>query len=50
MEKNSSPVLTEQDLEEYRQGRVSDRIAEIWGLTYEELDAIIKSHSEKSKD
>ena len=44
MEKSSHIVLTPTDLKEYREGRVSQRIQDTWGLTYGELLAIIDAH------
>lgn len=44
MEKSSQILLTALDLAEYREGRVSQRIQSIWGLTYGELSAIIDAH------
>lgn len=44
MEKSSQLLLTAQDLAEYREGRVSQRIQDTWGLTYGELSAIIDAH------
>lgn len=52
MEKSSQLLLTAQDLSEYREGRVSQRIQDTWGLTYGELSAIIDAHeytTEESK-
>lgn len=50
LEKSSSPVLTPQDLEAFQRGVVSDRIHEIWGLTYEQLRDIIQSQTYVTKD
>lgn len=47
LEKNSSPVLTNDDIETYNRGEVSDRVKEIWGLTFEQLRDIIESHNYK---
>ena len=44
MEKSSQLLLTAQDLAEYREGRVSQRIQDTWGLTYGELSAIIDAY------
>lgn len=44
MEKSSQLFLTAQDLSEYKEGRVSQRIQDTWGLTYGELSAIIEAH------
>ena len=44
MEKSSQLLLTAQDLAEYREGRVSQRIQDTWGLTYGELSAIIDAN------
>ncbi len=49
LEKNSSPVLNEEDLEAYRRGEVSDRVKEIWGLTFEQLRAIIESYDNNTQ-
>ena len=50
MEKSSQLFLTNQDLEEYREGRVSQRIQSTWGLTYGELSAIIEAHQYTSTE
>ncbi len=50
MEKSSQIYLTPQDLAEYREGRVSQRILDTWGLTYGELSAIIQSHQYTSTE
>lgn len=50
MEKSSQLVLTAQDLAEYREGRVSQRIQDTWGLTYGELSAIIDAHEYTSTE
>jgi hypothetical protein len=43
LEKDSKVVLTDDDIVEYRHGRVSDRVKETWGLTFEELQALVSS-------
>lgn len=50
MEKSSQLVLTAQDLSDYREGRVSQRIQDTWGLTYGELSAIIDAHEYTSTE
>jgi len=44
MEKSGSIVLTPEDWAEFRNGRVSQRIRENWGLTLAELSDIIMTH------
>lgn len=44
MEKSSNIMLTPEDLKEYAEGRVSQRIQDTWGLTFGELSAIINAH------
>jgi hypothetical protein len=43
MEKNSSVVLTKQEVEEVSKGNIPMRIAATWGFTLEELRSIISS-------
>lgn len=50
MEKSSNIRLTPNDLTEYKEGRVSQRISDTWGLTYGELSAIIDSHQYTSTE
>lgn len=45
MEKSGTITLLQQDLEEYYQGTVSDRVRELWDLTYDELKDIILTGS-----
>lgn len=49
MEKNGTPVLLPEDLEEYRKGRVSQRLSQEWGLTFEELTAIITAQPKREE-
>lgn len=50
MEKSSHIYLSPNDLAEYKEGRVSQRILDTWGLTYGELSAIIESHEYTSTE
>lgn len=50
MEKSSHIYLTPSDLSEFREGRVSQRIQDTWGLTYGELLAIIEAHQYTSTE
>lgn len=50
LEKNSAPVLTESDIEAYNRGEVSDRIKDIWGLTFEQLRDIMETHNYKNAE
>ena len=47
MEKSGTVILTEKDLEDYKEGRVSLRLQEEWGLTFEELRNIIETNNYK---
>jgi hypothetical protein len=50
MEKSGRIVLTPEDLAEFKNGRVSQRIRETWGLTLGELSEIIKAHQYTSTE
>ena len=43
LEKNSSVVLTDDDLKEYKEGRVSKRVRETWEFSLEELKEVVES-------
>lgn len=43
IEKSGNIMLTNDDLEKYNQGIVSDRISQTWGLSYEDLKEVIES-------
>jgi hypothetical protein len=43
MEKNSSVVLTKDEVEQVKAGKIPMRIAATWGFTLEELTAIINA-------
>ena len=43
MEKSGSVVLTRDDLQKFRQGLVSDRVASTWGFSLSELSEVIQS-------
>ncbi|MCI4437243.1 MAG: hypothetical protein JHC33_10600 [Ignisphaera sp.] len=45
LEKSGSVTLTDKDLEEYNKGIVSDRIAETWKLSYNELRDVVENKS-----
>lgn len=41
LEKNSTIALTKDDLKQYNQGLVSDRLKQLWQLTFPELKEIV---------
>ena len=41
MEKSGQLVLTDDDLKQYKEGKVSERIVTLWQLKYDELRQII---------
>lgn len=43
MQKSGLVTMTEEDLEEFHNGNVSDRLAETWNLTYNELREVVES-------
>ncbi len=43
MQKSSLVTLTSEDIEDFKSGKVSDRLLETWNLTYNELREIIES-------
>lgn len=43
MEKSGLPIFTKEDLEDFQEGFVSQRILENWSLTFSELKVIIDS-------
>jgi hypothetical protein len=43
LEKNGSIVLTQDDINQYNAGIVSERVKQTWGLTFEQLQEIIES-------
>ena len=45
LEKNSSVVLTKDDLDLYNAGKVSDRLRDNWNLTYDDLRKIVESNN-----
>ena len=45
LEKSGIIVLTEEDLEEYNSGSVSERIKSLWNLSFDELRDIVLSNS-----
>lgn len=45
MEKNGTINLTSEDLESFYKGEVSDRILQLWNLTYQELEEIVNSNN-----
>lgn len=47
MEKNSSVILTKDDLAQYDRGLVSDRLVQTWGFTFSELKNIVESGAYK---
>lgn len=50
MEKSGRIILTPEDLAEFRNGRVSQRIRETWGLTLVELSEIIQANEYTSTE
>ena len=38
-------LLTKEDLAEYALGKVSNRVKELWGFTYEELKEVYKNNN-----
>lgn len=45
----STILLTEEDIEEYARGNVSDRLREVWGITsYDELKELLKKQNSKA--
>jgi hypothetical protein len=47
IEKNGSILLTEEDLQEYRDGKVSARVYDLWQLSYEQLKEIVEHNNYK---
>lgn len=47
LEKSGTILLTKEDLEEYKQGCVSDRLQEAWGMTLAELQFIVENNNYK---
>lgn len=45
LEKSGTIVLTQQDLDEFHLGRVTDRVESNWGLTYNQLMEIVTTNS-----
>lgn len=45
MEKNGMLTLTEQDMEMYKEGQVSQKVKEAWDIEYEEMDQLVKAGS-----
>lgn len=43
IEKSGVLVLTEQDIEEYEKGIVSERLKSAWGLDYNQLQDLIRN-------
>lgn len=43
--KHSTVLLTDKDMEEYHDGKVSERLQDIWHLTYQELKQIIENNN-----
>lgn len=44
LEKSGTISLTSQDLEELREGKVSERVKATWGLTLVELQEVVKNN------
>jgi hypothetical protein len=44
LEKNSQITLTQEDLDLYNQGSVSDRLQQLWSLSFDELRDLIKNN------
>jgi hypothetical protein len=47
IEKDSHILLTEDDLREYFDGRVSARLQDLWKFSYEELKKIVEHNNYK---
>lgn len=47
MEKNGTILLTEEDLDEFKTGTVSQRVKETWDLSYDDLKKIIENKNYK---
>jgi hypothetical protein len=45
LEKSSTLVLTDDDLAQFRAGKVSDRVSSNWGLTFSELQEIVENNN-----
>lgn len=45
MEKTGKVALTSYDLEQLSQGKVSQRLEDLWGLTLDELKQVVESHN-----
>jgi hypothetical protein len=45
LEKQGKVVLTDEDLNLYNKGQVSERIKETWGLSFSDLEEVVASHS-----
>lgn len=45
MEKNGMLMLTEKDMNLYKQGEVSDHLKEEWGLDFDSMDTMVKQGS-----
>lgn len=43
--KNGSILLTDEDMKEYREGQVSERIRQTWGLSFDELKHLIENNN-----
>ncbi|MNK09942.1 hypothetical protein D3C87_279510 [compost metagenome] len=43
LEKQGKVVLTDQDLQEYNKGSVSDRVKRTWDLSLDELREVVES-------
>lgn len=43
MEKTGKVALTSYDLDQLAQGKVSQRLEELWGMTFEELKNVVES-------
>lgn len=45
MEKSGALVLTEDDMAQYREGKVSERITALWQLRIEELRQVVEDEN-----
>ena len=45
LEKSSSVVLTEEDMEAYNRGYVSQRLLDTWNLTYDQLRELLNNNN-----
>jgi hypothetical protein len=44
MEKSGTVLLTQHDLDEFHQGRVTDRVKDTWNFTLEQLKKVVENN------